>query len=192
MVWCPQMNTFLFWLPLDLSRDEQPVNLRHSLTTLPSWSRLEIDWKAIQNYIFVFVFRVWISLSVHKASSRIAGSSINNCCLFRHIGQRREALPPHQAWGVLFCHTTCMYFDLLPTNINDWMCGNHDAFRIVLSYYYYVIHQEHLLRVLLFKGIIDIYDSNYILLLLYYVLKTLLLSALRWLTRRDKKTTLHP
>ena len=77
---------------------------------------------------------------VHKASSRIiAGSSINKCCLFRHIGQTREALSPPQARGVLFCHTSCMYF-ALHSNMNDWMFGHYDTFHIALSSYY-VINQ---------------------------------------------------
>ena len=79
------------------------------------------------------IFRVRlpsVDTPVHKASSRITGSSINNCCLFRHIGQTREALSPHQARGILFCHTTYMYFALLPSNMNDRMFGHFDAFLI--------------------------------------------------------------
>ena len=78
-------------------------------------------------------------MPVHKASSRIAVESIIKGCLFRHIGQTREALSPYQAQGVLFCHTTCMYF-ALPSNMNDWMFGHYDTFHIALSSYY-VINQ---------------------------------------------------
>ena len=87
-----------------------------------TWNGLKGHWE-----VYFRIRLPSVDMPVHKASSRIAVESIIKGWLFRHIGQTREALSPYQARGVLFCHTTCMYF-ALPSNMNDWMFGHNDVF----------------------------------------------------------------
>ena len=73
------------------------------------------------------------TISCVCSSSKKAPSSIS-----RIPCSKTWSTSPHQARGVLFCHTTCMYFSLLSSNINDWMFEHYGAFRIALSYCYVV------------------------------------------------------
>ena len=82
-------------------------------------------------------------MPVHKASSRIAGSSINNCCLFGHIGQTSGALSPstkHE--GYYFVPQLACISPYLPSNMSDWMYGHYDWILIALSYYYVIIKDD--------------------------------------------------
>ena len=129
MVWRPQMST-------------PPLLLFHLFFVLTSTGSIE-KWTAGQPTIFTddppvvvqtrnglkghweVYFRVRlpsVDMPVDKASSRrIAGSSINNCCLFKHIGQTREALSlPPSTRGTILSHNLHV---CIPPYPRTWVIG---------------------------------------------------------------------